>query len=130
MTEYVGNFWCLTLPDDWGGHHEDGIETLYQNTGVGVLELISSKEDKTLSFDDLEFYASDNPDIEIALSSVELGTFKGYEIEYDLDGDYWRKWYLMAGNILLLVKYNCKTNEKHLEGEAVSQILQTLKTSP
>lgn len=126
MKEYSGPYWVLNLPDSWQAHHGADVETIYYQDGVGVIDIASIMNDVAAKEADLRFYAAEYLDKAAEHTAIHLGDFSGFCLEYDEEGDFWWRAFLKAGHVILLITYNCKTNEKRLELEAVKELLQSL----
>lgn len=126
MQEYDGPHWVLNLPERWNGHHGTDSDTIFYQDGVGVVDISSLMNDVVAKEKDLLFYASEYLEKTIETSPIQLGDFSGFYLEYDKEGDFWWRAFLKSGHVLIFISYNCKSNEKHLELEAVQEILQSL----
>lgn len=126
LQEFCGSHWIINLPDKWLAHHGAETDSIFYQDGVGVTDIQSIMNDLAVKDADLQFYASEYLDKANEIPPIHLGDFSGFALEYDEGGDYWWRAYLKAGHVILIISYNCKTNEKRLEVEAVKELLQSL----
>lgn len=86
------------------------------------------RDSEDITHDDLLDFAEDELVEGIELLNLQCGEFTGIGFTYLANGDYWRKWWLRNGYLLLYVTYNCLAHEHILEIETVNQMMDTLKT--
>lgn len=96
--------------------------------GVGALQISAYKYDSGLiSEDDLKDFMSGEFPLNTPVESVTCGQFIGVGVEFVQDEKFWQKRWLMSGELLVYVTYNCDYRDRPMEKAAVDQMLATLK---
>ena len=128
---YKSGWWSVELPDHWKANKEEDCVTFTSEDEVGALQIITyRREGRDVTNDDLLHFAEDELIEGVELQSISCGEFTGMGVSYLVDGNYWRKWWLWQGSLLLYVTYNCSAEDRLVEQEVVSQMMNSLKNDP
>jgi hypothetical protein len=128
---YKSAWWSVELPDTWKANKEEDCVTFTSENDVGALQISAyRREDKEVNNDELLHFAEDELVEGVELQDISCGEFTGLGISYLVDSNYWRKWWLWKGSLLLYVTYTCSAEKRFVEEEAVNQIMSSLKTEP
>lgn len=120
--------WSLLVPEGWSAQHDaDGV-SLFGEPGCGALQVSAAfKNDAVTDAELLDFAKERSKDS--APTPTSVGELTGFELSRVEDGTYWREWYLRSGNIALFVTYNCDSEDRGREDEAIGEILDSLSVS-
>ena len=125
--EYKSAWWSVELPDNWEAEQGEDCATFTSQRGVGALQISAYRRDAEIVTDeDLLDFAEDELVEGANLNSVSFGEFVGLETSYFADESFLRKLWLRSGSLLLFVTYTCAAEERTVEAEGVSQILNSL----
>lgn len=127
MAEFSGASWTVVLPLAWQGTHEEECDSIFNEDGVGVLQLSAYKKPSQVSEQDLEDFATEHIEAGAKTKFVEYGEFSGLTLSFCIDNEYWRYWYLRVGSLALLVTYNCDAEDQNVEVQQVNAILGSLR---
>lgn len=127
MNPYQTTLWSATLPAHWEVEQEEEFHIFHRPDGFGALEISTVEHDQDVSSDFLQELAAEHLEAGAPPAEVKFGPFKGFELSYEVDDEYWREWYLSTGRLILFATYNCAAEDEDLEDEAVSAILQSLR---
>lgn len=123
--------WSIKLPVNWQPDEEENCVTFTAENGVGALQISAYRHDnKDVTYKDLLGFAEDKLVEGVELQNITCGEFTGIGISYLVDGNYWRKWWLWRGSLLLYVTYNCSAEERLVEMDSVDQMMSSLKNYP
>lgn len=128
MKEFITDFWKSNLPDDWSADHEAECDSLYHPDGPGILQVSALLQENAITQSDLKEFAKEHVDSGASLETITAGSFDGITISYDVDENYWREWYLKAGNLFLFVTYHCPLADEGNEDDIIDTILETFQT--
>ncbi len=131
MKIYQGNHFTVSVPNVWQGVFDDEEEydILYNPDGPGELQFSAVRHDIELSFNDLKNIAAEDIQGGARIQELELGDFRGFLFDYDIDEDYWCEWYLARGRLMLFVTYTCPMEDDGKEYDDVDLIMGTLQYS-
>ncbi|MCB1756487.1 MAG: hypothetical protein KDJ38_13255 [Gammaproteobacteria bacterium] len=131
MRIYQGNNFTVSIPNLWQGvfDEEEQYDVLYNPDGPGELQLSAIMHDKVLSVEDLKNIAAEDIQGGARIEEIELGDFKGFVFDYDVDDEFWSEWYLASGGLMLFITYTCPQEDEGKETDEVELILGTLRYS-
>lgn len=126
--EFKATWWSIKVAPNWRAESEAECTTLWQEEGVGALQISAYKYvSSPVPANDLsDFMDGEFPD-DTLIESVTQGQFAGVGVEYVLEEKFWRKRWLTNGQLLVYVTYNCDLANRSIETSTVDQMLETLK---
>lgn len=127
MAETQSDLWSITCPDSWEVEHDDGTVTCFDPDGPGALQLSALRNDKPVDDKFLRHLAAEHLEAGAQAGKVQYGDFTGFELSYDDDEQFWREWYLRAGQIVVFATYNCPLAAEGQEDAAIDAVLETLQ---
>ncbi|KAB7624305.1 hypothetical protein [Alkalilimnicola sp. S0819] len=126
MTELHGHDWKIDLPAHWEVEEDEDSTIIYEEDGVGALQISGLVAEQDVTDGDLREFAAEHLAAGARAEAVELGEFSGFTFSYTEDDEHWREWYLRTGPVALFVTYNCDLEDRGVEDEAMEQVLGTL----
>lgn len=131
MKIYQGNLFTVSIPDLWQGvfDEEEQYDVLYSPDGPGELQISAVVHDNVLSVEDLKNIAAEDIQGGARIDEIDIGDFKGFVFDYDVDDEYWSEWYLAHGKLMLFITYTCPQENEGKESDDVELILGTLEFS-
>ena len=127
MKKFSGEYWIVNLPDAWLGESEAGFDVIYDPEGVGELQISGSCHDQLIEYDDLYELAAEHIEAGAEEEQVEFGEFSGITLEYEVDDELIREWYLKSGSIMLFITYSCLLEDEGKEDDVVESVLESLR---
>jgi hypothetical protein len=128
VAKFESSWWVAELPEDWLAETMDECASFSQKQGVGCLQISAYQNlDRSVAHEDLQEFSWEEMQEQPALHPVRCGSFTGFAIVQAADQEWWRKWWLRNGNLLLFVTYNCREESRGKEDAVVDSILETLK---
>ena len=125
--KYKSAWWSVELPDDWEAEPDEDCVTFTSERGVGALQISAyRRDDEIITDEELLDFAEDEIVEGTNLISVSFGEFVGLETSFFAGESFWRKLWLRSGSFLLFVTYTCASEERTVETEGVSRILNGL----
>lgn len=137
METFLFEKWIkITIPEKWNLEEGDGILTIYGDKGVGAMNISFIKRKKTsnnLKEDLWELLQNHinlkninkfiiNPEIDEEKSRYLIG-----KLEYLIEHNFWRIWFLLEDKRLLFITYNCDYNQSEHERDVVDKIIDSIK---
>lgn len=122
--------WSLSPPQGWETNRDPECVTLVPPSGEGALQLSSHRKGGAVTESDLLEFADHHLREGAPRRTVELGSFKGFEIAYETDDAAVREWYLRHESVLLFATWFCDLLHAGREDEVVEAALVTLKSRP
>ena len=98
----VPDGWTYSVEADPGDEQVD-LVTFYRTGEGGHLKIMSYKAPVAITEDRLRSLT--NIDARVPLAWQQWGEFAGYHYEYEEQGAFYRQWFLVNGQTLLLVTY-------------------------
>ncbi len=126
MKKFSSEYWSIALPDNWEAQHDEDCETLHSPEGPGVLQISALLRDEVVDDAFLRYLAADHLDAGAQTGEVECGDFKGFELSYGAEEEFWREWYLRSGRLTLFVTYHCGLDDEGQEDDVLDSILDRL----
>jgi hypothetical protein len=125
---HTSTWWAITVPDHWIVEKDEDCTTFTAPAGVGALQVSAAKKDGGLvTPEDLEEFAEDV----LAASSAERelfhGWFSGFTVQFIRDGDFWRHWWLAAGDTLIYATYICAATDRGPEEDVAVAAVGSLR---
>jgi hypothetical protein len=120
--------WSIECALGWAGSDDPECLTLTRvQDGAGAFQLSSArKQSGSVTKEDIEQTAgrelSWGP-----VASVRYGEFWGSSVTYFKDGDFWSRWWLGSGPVLVFATYNGTPETKSTELPEVERMLSTLR---
>ena len=111
----------LELPVGWTAQTARGHTTFEHPEGAGTLQVSSFAKSLPVTEEHLRQLAGNVP-----LAAVTYARLTGFQARYTEDDTFWTKWWLRAGNQLLLVTYHCPLEDRGYEDAALSQMMESL----
>ena len=129
---FRANSWEISVDPPWTAKEVGHCVEIIQPGGVGGLHISTArKRSGQVADSELRNMAFDALPADTPLESVSFGDFRGVGGEY-VDwgrGDYWKKWWLCSGSVLLHATYTCSRGDEEPELHDVERILSSLKTA-
>ena len=120
-------WWTITIPDDWEVDQDEHCTTFYHPEGVGALQVSAAKKDSgSVTTDDLYDAAKEHLSVDVSTSTWS-GWFSGISAEFVRENNFWRQWWLAAGNTLVYVTYICATTDRGREEQTAAEAVATLR---
>lgn len=126
MSEYHAADWSIDLPPSWEVEQDEESTLIYDEDGIGALNITGFVADEDVSEEALREFAAEHLEAGARTEPVEFGEFTGFTLHYREEDEFWREWYLRAGPLALFVTYNCDLEDQGVEDEAIEGILNTL----
>ena len=127
MAEFSGASWAVVLPSAWQGEHDEECASIFNEDGVGVLQLSAYKKSSQVSEQDLMDFASEHIEAGAKTQLVDCGDFSGFTLNFCVANEYWRRWYFRVGSLALFVTYYCDAEDRDVEELQVNAILGSLR---
>ena len=132
-SEYVEwpRYFRLRLPQDWTAETEAGLITLFHPEGLGALQFSFARKRPAASDPNLlEKMAATLSGLKVTNmlgpTSSEIGGYPAVSVEYDIDAEFWRRWLAFTGTFLVLITYNCSSEDRAVERSAVDEVLASI----
>ena len=120
--------WSVSFPEEWDHDIEDDIIAIATPAGESLLQIGSmSKEEGTVSDDDLWEFMEDAGVQSDDIQRVKLGDFEGLSAAAQEDETLLRYWVLRAGDVLLLATFRCPADRAEADIGGVETVLQSLR---
>ena len=126
-TLFETDVWTVKLPKKWEGEHGDECATFFHIDGVGALQIQSFVKESDVDDDDLYLLAGELLTPGEELTELRVGDFNGFQVEREVEGEYWKHWFVSSGNCALAATYNCDEEDKLKEAGVVQEILRSLR---
>jgi hypothetical protein len=125
---YKSEWWSVDLPANWSGHPDDSCSTFSAEPPFGVLQISSARKDTGIvSDDDLREFAEDRlGHLGSRIEHASLGLFSGFTVSYRENGQFWRKWWVGSGRLMVYAIYNVNHGHEAAEQFVVFEILSSL----
>ena len=134
MNEYISrhNTFSFRYPNDWELEQEDNLLTVYNNNGVGALNIsyyYPPKGYKVNKINELIDYLSENA---VGINAAEtkqniIAKEDHVYVDYiDKEKAYWQYWLFSDDKTVIIVTYNCEEPDREKERTVVKQIIETL----
>src|ERR1051325_7728488 len=109
-------WWSVHLPDDWQSSEEPECVTLYRSQRRGSLQISAArKQEETVTDRDLQNFAEELIDSNLALEKVSYSTFSGFSVSYSRDARFWKEWWLRSGTLMLYLTYVVALGDQDIE---------------
>jgi hypothetical protein len=133
LTDPHGWF-TLEIPDGWQSETKDGVTTLHDPTGVGVVYVSGGRHarGRQASFGRADFLRRFLESIGIhaeadAIDSTERAGCRIYSYQRDNDDAYWRYWSVTDDETALLISYRCAAADASTELDDVNGIVRSVR---
>ena len=127
MKLYTDSYWQITIPDDWIVESDPDCVSVYHEDSFGVLQISAEQFEEDISFETLQEFAEEHIDAGADPEEVGYGVFEGFTLDYDVDNEYWREWYLKYDRLFVFVTYNCSLEDESNEDDIIDTILDSLR---
>lgn len=127
MKTYTDAYWQVDIPDDWQAEQDPDCISIFHDDSFGVLQISAEQFDEDVTLDTLEDFAEEHIDAGAELEELELGPFSGFTLDYSVENEYWREWYLKYDRLFLFITYNCQLEDESNEDDIIDIILASLK---
>lgn len=127
MKTYTDAYWQADIPDDWQAEQDPDCVSIFHDDSFGILQISADQFEEEVTFDTLEELAEEHIDAGAEPEEVQLGPFSGFTLDYSIDNEYWREWYLRYDRLFLYVTYNCQLEDESNEDDIIDAILASLK---
>ncbi|MDH5444438.1 MAG: hypothetical protein OEY52_02710 [Gammaproteobacteria bacterium] len=127
MKTYTDNFWQITIPDDWQAELDDDCTSIFHDDSFGILQISAEEFEDEVDYETLAELAEEHIDAGAELEDIQLGPFEGFTLDYSIDKEFWREWYLCYDRLFIYVTYNCLLEDESSEDDIVDTILSSLK---
>ena len=126
---YNAPFWSIHLPPGWQAEEDENCVALCAEKRKGGALQISCfrKEAGKVTAEDLREFAKDDLTESVTVEQTSCGYFAGIHFRQQVDDTYFRKWFLGAENLMLLITYNAGAANHGVEDATVDAMLHTLK---
>lgn len=123
---FADDLWQLKLPNKWQGEPGEGCATFFHSDGVGALQIETFCKQGDVDDNDLRQLAGDLVQSR-QTQPLRVGDFNGFSLELTEQNDYWRYWFVAAGDCALAITYNCDVQDCEKESGVVLEILRSLR---
>lgn len=127
MKTFTDPFWQIEIPDDWQAEQDDGCVSIFHDDSFGILQISAEEFEEDVTFDTLNELAEEHIDAGAEPEELQLGVFDGFELDYSVDNEYWREWYLCYDRLFIYITYNCLLEDESNEDDIIDTILGSLK---
>ena len=127
VPDIQSDLWAISCPEPWAVERDEDTVTCFDPAGPGALQFSALRNDAPVDDKFLRHLAAEHLDAGAQAGQVEYGAFVGFELSYDVDEQFWREWYLRAGNVVVFVTYNCPLEAEGEEDAAVDAVLETMR---
>ena len=130
MKTFQSLLWRISVPLPWKAQDCEHCVEFTQPEGAGALHISGArKKDGDVLDEETRAQLQQNCPADIDVEPVRFGDFIGYGGEYVdwNDGDFWKKWFVRSGRVLLFITYYCKRGDEESEMAQVLQILSSLE---
>ena len=127
MKAYTDTYWHIALPDDWTVEQDPDCVSIFHDESFGILQLSAEQLEEEISFERLQEFAEEHFEAGADPDEVQLGPFEGFMLDYSIDSDYWREWYLKYDRIFIFITYNCQLEDESNEDDIIETILESLR---
>ena len=133
LTDPNGWF-TLEVPDGWERETEDGVTTLRDPLGVGVVYISGGRHirGRQASFGRADFLVRFLQSIGVqaaqdAIDSAERAGCRVYSYQCENEGAYWRYWSVTDDETALLISYRCAVADSSTEVSDVNEIVGSVR---
>lgn len=127
MKVYTDPYWQITIPDDWQAEQDADCVSIFHDESFGILQISAEQFEDEVTFDTLQELASEHIEAGAELEELQLGPFSGFNLDYSVDEEYWREWYLQYDRLFVYITYNCRLEDESNEDDIIDTILNSLK---
>ena len=127
MKTFIDVNWQVDIPDDWQAEQDPDCVSIFHDDSFGILQVSAEQFEEDITLDTLQDIAEEHVDAGAELEELQLGSFGGFTLNYSIDNEYWREWYLMYDRLFIFITYNCQLEDESNEDDIVDTILSTLK---
>jgi len=127
MKTFTDSYWQITIPDDWQAERDPDCVSVFHDDSFGILQISAEEFDDEVTAETLEELAAEHIDAGAELEEVQLGPFAGFSLDYSIEDEYWREWYLCYDRLFIYVTYNCQLEDESNEDDIIDAILESLK---
>ncbi len=127
-------FFQLELPAHWSHEVEDGVVSIFERDGVGVLQLSMARREGDApaaargAGEMLERFANDQGWTDVAMPKVvHLGELERADVEHVSRREYWRVWTVAEAGRMVLATYNCRAEDRSSEVDVCLAIVESLR---
>ena len=126
---YETDVWLLKMMPGWEATKDEECITFAKiDSGFGAFQISCYvKVNGFVTDEELEDFAEgdslDGADVE----KVNFPIFTGIYARHVTGANYWRRWWLRSGSVMIYATYNCEAVHKDVEQEDVNQMIMTLK---
>jgi len=129
MTWVGDTWWELQLARGWWvENHPECVTITKSDDGALQLSVAVKSNGDITDAEIRDFYQPSIP-AGAPFDTVSLGAFSGFCTHFVEDRVHWRKFWLLRGNLLVLVTYNGTADSWRAEGEDVLVMLTSLRIS-
>ena len=127
MKIFTDNYWQIQIPDDWTAEQDADCVSVFHDESFGILQISAEQFEDEVSFDTLQEMAAEHIEAGAELEDIQLGPFAGFTLDYSIDDEYWREWYLQYDRLFVYITYNCRLEDESNEDDIIDAILASLK---
>ena len=127
MQTFTDDYWQIQIPDDWTAEKDPDCVSIYHDESFGILQISAEQFDDDVTFETLQDFAEEHIEAGAELEDLDLGQFSGFTLDYSIDNEYWREWYLKYDRLFIFVTYNCQLEDESNEDDIIDTILSSLK---
>ncbi len=127
MQTCTDDYWQIQIPDDWTVEKDPDCVSIYHDESFGILQISAEQFDDDVTFETLQDFAEEHIEAGAELEELDLGQFSGFTLDYSIDNEYWREWYLKYDKLFIFVTYNCQLEDESNEDDIIDTILESLK---
>lgn len=127
MKTYTEGYWQVNIPDDWQAEQDPDCVSIFHDDSYGILQISSEQFDEEISAEMLQEFAEEHIDAGAEPDEIRLGPFEGFTLDYSIENEYWREWYLRYDRLFVFVTYNCQLEDESNEDDIIETILASLK---
>ena len=127
MKTFTDAYWQIEIPDDWEAEQDADCVSIFHDESFGILQISAEQFDDEVTFETLLELADEHIEAGAELEELQFGPFKGFTLEYSIEDEYWREWYLQYDRFFLYITYNCRLEDESNEDDIIDTILASLK---
>jgi hypothetical protein len=101
--------------------------TFSPESGAGVLQISAARKASPVTAAEAEEFARDRIGRDARIETAAFGPFRGCGVNYEVDGEEWREWWVYAGALMIYATYAAPRADDPDTLREVLGILATLR---
>ncbi len=119
-------YWTAVVPEVWRYQLDENPVLLEGPEQIGALQISVAFKDDFVEDDDLRDFAKEHLEAGAIPQDFVSDTMRGFSLSFNIDGTYWRHWYLRSTRMMVYGTYNCEDVDRHTETASVDAIFVSI----